>query len=246
MPNLIVSKETFVNKFLTPLAKFDLPSKPAQVVASGGELCGITHSEDRSIILDCKLKNIKVDDFNPVVFKDLNKLKSAMAFVDNTLIKFNIADNYLSYEDDYVKLKSFFLDNKFFDSKQPQKMEKIRSLDFDFSFVLSQDALCKIRKSKQFASDTNKVYIKANKKDGVHISRKDDVKSKIDTIGFKVSDSFEGPEIDYIPLSIDLFDFIEERTESLKVMLNTKLSLFNIKSETAEYSLNYIAAQLRK
>jgi|TARA_R110000787_G_scaffold336_8_gene1267 hypothetical protein len=247
MSNFVVSKDKFVNNFVTPLSRFDLTDKPAQVFINDNNLTGVTHSDDRSVILEATLKDIKGDDTDPFVLKDLNRLLSALGFVQETMMTFDVEPNHLLYKDDAIRFKSFFLDNRFFDDKIPLKLEKIKEQTYDHSFTLSQDSLAKIRKSAQFVgADTSKVYLSGNSKDGVVASRHDASKTSIDTISFNIVPEYTGTDFTPIPLHIDLFSLISEKDCDILVEINDKFGLFLLTVETDEYKLQYITTALRK
>ena len=248
MSKFIVTKSNFVDHFITPLSRFNLSDKPAQIVIENNTLIGVTHTEDRHIILEATLKNIKGDDLeSPVVLKDLNRLLSALGFVSEPTMTFSIEPSYLHYKDNSITFKSFFLDGRFFDEKIPSKLGKIKEQTIDFTFNLTQDALGKIRKSKQFvAQDTDKVYISGNSKDGIVASRHDATKSSIDTISFNILPSYTGDDFDPLPLDINLFDLISEKSETILVEVNKQFGLFLLTVETPEYKLQYITSALRK
>lgn len=247
MTNFVVAKDKLVNNFVTPLSRFDLVDKPAQVFLDDGNLTGVTHSDDRSVILEATLKGVKGDDHDPFVLKDLNRLNSALGFVQESLMTFDIETNHLLYKDDLIRFKSFFLDDRFFDEKIPLKLEKIKEQDYDHSFTLTQDSLAKIRKSAQFVGqDTNKVYLSGSSKDGVIASRHDSEKSSIDTISFNIVPSYTGTDFDPIPLHIDLFTLISEKDCDILVEINDKFGLILLTVDTDEYKLQYITTALRK
>lgn len=246
MSKFTVSKAKFLDNFIDPLSKFDLLDDVAMVKLDAGSLRGTTYMSDRSVILDATLKNIDGENFDPVVFKDLLRIKSGMAYVQNKDPEFEITKTYIQYNDDTVKFVSQFMDSRFFDPKQIEKLDKIYNLEFDFSFTLTQESLSKIIKSKQVAPKITKIYFDATHKSGVSATRKDDEKASLDVIGFRVSDSFVGNAITNFPLHISTFNLISEKSEAMLFSVNTKFGIVSISVDTPEYKLNYITSALRK
>lgn len=246
MSKFTVSKASFLEHFIEPLSKFDLVEKTALVTLKNKELIGTTYMVDRSVMLDVRLKDITGADFDPVVFKDLLRIKNGMSYVDNKNPEFSVSKTCLEYVDDSVKLTSQFMDNRFFDPRHIEKLKKIKELEFDFSFGLTQEALSKINKSKQVAATINKIYFDADVKTGVSVVRKDDEKPAMDLIGFKIADSFEGKAITNFPLHISTFNLISEKSETMLFSVNTKFGIVSISVDTPTYNLNYITSALRK
>lgn len=246
MTNFTVSKQLLLDNFITPLSQFDIEDNSAMLELKDTNLMGLTHSQDRSLILQTTLKNVvNPVKFDPVVLKGLKKLRPALKYIDNINPSFKIMDNYLEYSDDLVKFKSYFLDIRFFQTKQSDKIKKISELEFDFSFGLTQKALTNIRKSSQF-TDTSKLYIDASPKTGVMITRKDDEAKNVNSIGFKVSDEYTGIPLTNIPLHISTFNWICESNESILLSYCSKVGVITLTVDTPDYNLYYITSRLKK
>ncbi len=121
VPNkFLVEKDVFVDGFLKPLSLFDLPDKCCRISYETDSISGITYTNDRNCILHATYKNIKSDVFEPIVLRDINRLISAISFVSEPQMIFTLNENYIEYDSSFIKFKSYYLDNNFFDSKIKQ------------------------------------------------------------------------------------------------------------------------------
>lgn len=245
MKTFQVNKTTFVNNFINPLSQFDLVDNSSALMSRDKKLIGVTHSQDRSIILEATIKNLNGDEFDVVTLKHLPKFKTALGFISDDNPHFTINDNFIEHRGDDITIKSYYLDNRFFDSKQIDKLGKIQSISFDFNFILTQQNLAKIRKSKQ-ASPSVKLYFDASQKSGVSVTRKDDERVGIDTIGFKIADSFMGSTITNVPIHSSIFDLISEQSECIVISYNKQYGLITYVIDTEQYQLYYVSTILKK
>lgn len=245
MSKFIVKKETFADNFIAPLAKFDLIDKPATVQLKDGNLVGITHSQNQNIILEATLKNIKGDPYSPVIYKDLHKLQSALGFIETSILTFEVKENHLLYDDDFLRFKSFFLDQRFFDGRIHTKVKKIRELDYNIKFTLDQNSISKIRKTKSFVDkDLKHVYFFADS-GGVWVSRHDGNRN-VDSIKFVIQGSYDGKSFSEIPLDISFFDLLAEKNLNVSVAIDTNTGMFSFEVDAEDYSLKYALAALVK
>ncbi len=240
----VVSKDNFIDNFLYPLSRFDLDDKPAQIILYKN-LIGITHTKERDIILKCTLKDIKGKIEEPVILRDIPRLISAIGFVGESMLTFSVEATNLSYIDSQIKFKSYFLDSRFFDSKIPLKIKKIEDIKFDVSFYLDQFSLSKIRKSKQFCKDSEKLYFSGTDS-GIIVERGDTENSTIDSISFKITNDFDGDPFSAKPIHNKIFDLISEKTEDILVEMNNEYGIFIFTVNTKTYNLKYITSALRK
>jgi hypothetical protein len=240
----VVSKDKFIDNFLYPLSRFDLDDKPAQMVLDD-DLIGITHTKERDIILKCTLKDVKGKIDTPVILRDIPRLISAIGFVSESMLTFSLDPTNITYVDSQIKFKSYFLDSRFFDSKIPLKIKKIEDIKFDVSFRLDQLSLSKIRKSKQFCKDSEKLYFSGTDS-GILVERSDAENSTIDSISFKITNDFEGDPFSAKPIHNKIFDLISEKTEDIVVQINNEFGIFIFTVNTDTYNLKYITSALRK
>lgn len=241
MSQIIIPKDKFLANFLVPLSIFDLKDKCCYFFKKE-YLRGITYTTDRHLILDAKFFNVKGDDFDPVVLRDLNRLNQAFAFVEDPSLVLDIQQDRLIYDSKDLKIKSYFLDPNYFDHKIPVKLERISSLTIDTTFSITATDLNKIKKAKSFVN-SEKIYVMIEN-GNIFLSLNDENK-KIDSIGFNITDKFTGKSFDKFSLHISVFDLIKTQKEPILVMLNSEFGIVQFQITTTEYELKYITSALK-
>lgn len=245
MSEIVVEKDVFVSSLIDSLSRFGLEYSPIQIVKEDEDtLIGVSHSSNKSILGHVILNDVKGDPFDSVVLKDSIKLKSAFSFINEPIITLELNKSFLAYDGDSIKIKSFMLDKRAFDDKQPIKAKKALEMDFDSSFIITNEAFLKIKKSKEF-SQSDKIYIDLKNNQGVTVARKDDKQKSVGNLSFKIADSFNGEEVDNLPFGIDIFDLIQNRKDDILVSVNHQYKLLLFQQITEKYQITYITTAIK-
>lgn len=243
MSKFVIEKKIFVDNFLTPLSRFDLPDKSAQVILDNGQLTGVTYNQHRHIIHRNVIKDVKGDGFDPVIYRDIPKLISALGFVKEELLTLDVDKTFMLYSDDLIRFKQYFMDSRYFNDQVSNQLVRINDLSFDKTFVISPTNCSNIRKSKQFSPDSKVVYFEGVS--GKIFACRENANTKVDDIRFKICDSFEGGDFSPLAMDINIFDLISEKIESILVKVNTQFNLFMLEIENEKYKQEYITSTIK-
>lgn len=185
-------------------------------------------------------------------FKDLKKLIRVFNCIKQDTFDLGINKNasVLSHKSPSLSFKLHLVDDDIINKPDDSALEKIMRLTFDNEFVLTRDVTREVVKANTSTSDDNKVYFYT--KDGVVYAELTDMSMQdVDSIAFKVADSYIGEDISE-PMAFDLnfFKILNGNSfETVTVKVITKgisagVILFEIK--TPETLFKYIVSSFKK
>lgn len=243
---LLLNKSEFVNKLLGPVSKLSdnllLDFQPSDY-KSGWAAKTIVSSADNSTIL---LGDIPctVDDPFKCVIPDCKTFLRLFSGIDHEQVELTIDSNVIKYKEGSFSFKYHLLDESYVVNKKAISEEKLKSLKFDTSFVMTKQKLSEIIKFNSIVPDAEKLYF-VSEGDNVLAKLGDELKSNTNEIVTEVSSSGSvrgSPLIDKFPINIQnilLFSFSDEH---ITVSINHSLKVFKFES----FNLSYIVSGLVK
>lgn len=230
----------FVSDFLTPISRV---SDTCILKVSKSKFTSIVVTNDNSLILYATYNQEQQDDVNSTLnVTDVSKLIKILGCIDKGNIEINLDQNNLSYESRDMSFKYHLLADNIL--QEPGiDINKIKSLDFDFSFSVSYNSIMTLIKGSTFATDTNKIYVST--RDGcVYGELTDTQKQNIDTYTQKLSDSYTGSELPAsVPVNFELIrhsSSIKTPHVNIKMCTENKIFLFN--TQHGQSIITYIAS----
>lgn len=207
-----------------------------------------TCTPDNSVILGIDFPIASKGDIEDKLFVnvgDVKKLIKAFDCVNEDNLTFKIEKNNILYTDKNIKFKYHLLENGIIN--QPKvNLEKLKALEFDCSFTLSDQKINELIKASTFASDTNKIYLTSY--DNI---LKGDLTDKsrynVDSFEVVISENFDGIKIENLCLNFEVFRiFSSSRFNALQCKISSKLGvvLFGFKNNII--STQYIISALTK
>ena len=241
---LHLNKNTFVNNLLGPVSKLSdnilLTFEPSNW-KSGWSAKTIVNSADNSVILIGDVPCMVEDPFKCVI-PDCKTFLRLFSGIDQDQIVLDIDSNVIKYKEGSFSFKYHLLDESYIVSKKSISEEKLKSLTYDTTFVMTKQKLSEIIKFNSIVPDAEKLYfVTENSKLLAKLG--DELKTNTNEIITQISDSYEGKLLaDKFPVNIQnilLFSFSEDE---IKVSINQTLKVFKFES----INLSYIVSGLVK
>ena len=206
-------------------------------------------SEDNTIILYAtSISTEEVSDLIKINISDVKKLLRAVDCFEEEL-NFYLKDNHIFCETETLNgeyFKYHLVDDSII-KETPISVEKISNLNFDVEFDISSKKIAELARGSSYAADTHKIYFYT--KDGAVYSELTDKEiQNIDSITFKIADSFTGqPLKGMLPLIMEVFrNLTSLKCEGVRVKINNeyKVIMFCVTDNNVE--LKYIVSTLVK
>lgn len=238
----IHNKTEFVDKFLTPLSRIN---NSCSLHLKDNRLSALVATPDASVILNATWKfSNSFSDENKLNIPDINKLIKVLDCIPEEGIALKINSNNISYNEKGIKFKYHLLEDGIL-STPAINMEKVKALQFETEFVITNNNLQSLIKSSTFASETDKLYIRTG--NGVVYSELTDKnKSNVDSIELILSQEYTGAEIDNaLALSFEIIRIVScNRFANVLTKINSNLGVLLFELNNSNVELTYVASGL--
>lgn len=241
---LNINKELFVQKFLQPISKL---ADNISLIPEGNELYAICSSQDGSIVLLASLKlDIPITNIIKINLPDIKKFVRLLDCIEDEFINLTIEDNHIKYQTPGFKFNYFLLEDSYM-QRCPVNPTKIKALEYDSEFTLTNNKFNEIIKGSSIATDSDKLYF-YTKNDEVYAELNDYERQNINNLTYLISNTFTGTPIkNALPLNLENVRLLSGlRTNSLNVRINNnlKVTLFELCEENI--SIKFIVSALVK
>ena len=245
MSNTItLNKESFVQRFLTPISKL---ADNVSLFVEEKNIYAVCSSQDGGIVLlatlktDCNLRGI-----TRINLPDIKKFVRLLDCIEDQDITFTIEDNHLKHDTINFKFKYFLLEDSYM-QRCPVNPEKIRQLQYDSDFVLTNTKFNEILKGSSIATDTDKLYFYTKNND-VYAELNDYERQNVNNITYLISDSFNGVPIkNALPLNLENVRMLAGlRTNSISIKINSALKVTLFEVEDDFVNIKFIISALVK
>lgn len=238
----IHNKTEFVDKFLTPLSRIN---NSCSLLLKGDKLTALVATPDASVILNAMWKfSDEFAEENKLNIPDINKLIKVLDCIREDYVTLKINSNNISYNEKGIKFKYHLLEDGIL-STPAINMEKVKALQFETEFGITNNDLQSLIKSSTFASETDKLYIRTG--DGVVYSELTDKnKSNVDSIELVLSQEYTGSEIDNpLALSFEIIRTVScNRFGNVATKINSSLGVLLFELNNSNVELTYVASGL--
>jgi hypothetical protein len=241
---LLLNKNTFVNNLLSPVSKLSdnlLLDFQTSDYKSGWSAKTIVNSSDNSVILIGDIPCTVEEPFKCVI-PDCKTFLRLFSGIEQDQINLDIDSNVIKYKEGSFSFKYHLLDESYIVSKKSISEEKLKSLSFDTTFVMTKQKLSEIIKFNSIVPDAEKLYfITENGK--VLAKLGDELKSNTNEIVTQISDVYKGKNLaDKFPVNIQSILLFSFNDDEIKVSINQALKVFKFQST----NLTYIVSGLVK
>lgn len=233
---LNINKTQFVENILAPVSKvadnllldFSVDGKENTLAKT------FVSSSDNSMILMANV-TCRVDETYKCVIPDCKTFLRLFTGIDNEQLTLDVETNVINYKDNSFSFKYHLLDESYIVNRKSISEEKINSIQFDTTFIVSKQKLSEIIKFNSIVPDTEKLYFLT---EGARVFAKlgDEQKSNTNEIITELNTNFSGQALtDSFPINIQnvlLFSFCSDEIE---VSVNHQLKVFQFKTPNLKY-----------
>ena len=245
MTNILsLNKESFVQKFLTPISKL---ADNVSISFNDDEVFTTCASPDGSIVLLASYKtDTAVKGIPRINLPDVKKFVRLLDCVDQDNIALTIENNHLKYVTPSFKFNYFLLEDSYM-QRCPVNPEKIKQLKYDTAFLLPNIKFNEVLKGSSIATDSDKLYFYT--KDGkVYCELNDLERQNINNITYLVADKFVGDNIkNTLPLNLENIRLLAgTKCNEFTVKVNNELKVTLFQIEEKDIDIKFIISALVK
>jgi DNA polymerase III sliding clamp (beta) subunit (PCNA family) len=241
---LSLNKESFVQKFLTPISKL---ADNVSISFNDDEVFTTCASPDGSIVLLASYKtDTAVKGIPRINLPDVKKFVRLLDCVDQDNIALTIENNHLKYVTPSFKFNYFLLEDSYM-QRCPVNPEKIKQLKYDTAFLLPNIKFNEVLKGSSIATDSDKLYFYT--KDGkVYCELNDLERQNINNITYLVADKFVGDNIkNTLPLNLENIRLLAgTKCNEFTVKVNNELKVTLFQIEEKDIDIKFIISALVK
>jgi hypothetical protein len=242
---IAVNNNQFKKLFLDQISKI---SENGVLILTKNNIHCKTCTPDNSIILgidfSIQTKGIEEEKIQ-INVGDIKKLTKAFDCIEGESFSFKIEKNNILYSDKKIKFKYHLLEDGIIN--QPKiNLDKLKGLDFDCTFSITDQTINELIKASTFASDSNKIYL-TSYDNILKGDLTDKTRYNIDSFEVVLTESFTGNKIENLCLNFEAFRiFSSSRFNTLQCKISSKLGvvLFGFKNNII--STQYIISALTK
>ncbi len=245
MTNILsLNKESFVQKFLTPISKL---ADNVSISFNDDEVFTTCASQDGSIVLLASYKtDTAVKGIPRINLPDVKKFVRLLDCVDHDNIALTIENNHLKYTTPSFKFNYFLLEDSYM-QRCPVNPDKIKQLKYDTAFILPNTKFNEVLKGSSIATDSDKLYF-YTKDDKVYCELNDLERQNINNITYLVADKFVGESIkNTLPLNLENIRLLAgTKCNEFTVKVNNELKVTLFQIEEKDIDIKFIISALVK
>ena len=218
------NKSDFIGSFLSPISKLTentvIKVRPEQFVSTSSSM-------DGTLIVHC-VYNQK-NDVSETLFlniPDINKFVKVLSCIQQDQVELMFNNNNIEHKSNSVGFKYHLLEDGIIDPPAVD-INKIKQIEFNTVFSVSQPVINQLVKGSTFTTDTDKIYF-YTEQDKVYATLTDKQRHNVDSFTQLVSESVTGDVLEReLPIGFETIRIISSiRFDELKVHINTKLNVF--------------------
>jgi len=241
---LSLNKESFVQKFLTPISKL---ADNVSISIDDDQVYATCASQDGSVVLLASYKtDTAVRGIPRINLPDVKKFVRLLDCVDHDNIALTIENNHLKYVTPSFKFNYFLLEDNYM-QRCPVNPEKIKQLKYDTTFLLPNTKFNEVLKGSSIATDSDKLYF-YTKDDKVYCELNDLERQNINNITYLVADKFVGETIkNTLPLNLENIRLLAgTKCNEFTVKVNNELKVTLFQIEEKDIDIKFIISALVK
>ena len=231
----------FNNTFLSLISKV---CDNACIKVDSEKLYSITNSSDNTIVIFSTYKQINETDSLNLNIPDINRLIRILGCVRETGVSLDVDTNCIKYNSPNIRFKYHLLEDGII-SVPSVSIDKIKKLDFKYTFKISRDDVLSLIKGSSLVADVDKLYFYVES-GSVYAEITDKETSNTDSYTQKISEGYnmicksgEDTGFDQMSISFEILRIISGlRFDNIKVRINTDVNvlLFEVIIENAKHN----------
>jgi len=234
------NKNDFVNNFLSPISKL---TENTVIKIRDKNITSLCSSSDGTLIVNCVTD--QTNDVSETLYlnvPDINRLIKVMSCIDHNEIELKFNNNNIEYKSSNVGFKFHLLEDGIIDPPAVD-IEKIKKIDFNFTFKVNPGIINQLVKGSTFTTDTNKIYF-STESGKVLASLTDKQRHNVDCFTQTISDQYTGDPLKTdLALSFETIRIISSiRFDELIVSVNPELNVFLFNIKTGSTSIMVVSS----
>lgn len=201
----------------------------------------VTCSGDNTIVIfsTYNQKN-DIDQTITLNIPDLNRLSRTLSCIRDQDVDLEVDSNCIKYKSSSVRFKYHLLEDGII-AVPSVSIDKIKKLDFKYSFDLHKNDVLSLIKGSSLVTDVDKLYFYVED-DCVYAEITDKETSNTDSYTQKISDTYKGDDqFDQMSISFEVLRIISSlRFDSIKVRINTDVNVLLFEVEIENVKHNFI------
>ena len=241
---LSLNKETFVQKFLTPVSKL---ADNISISINENEIFTTCASPDGSVVFLASYKtDTAIKGIPRINLPDIKKFVRLLDCIEEDNIVVTIENNHLKHTTPSFKFNYFLLEDSYM-QRCPVNPEKIKQLKYDTAFLLPVSRFNDVLKGSSIATDSDKLYF-YTKDEKVYCELNDLERQNINNITYLVADKFVGENIkNTLPLNLENIRLLAgSKCEEFTVKVNNDLKVTLFQIEEKNIDIKFIISALVK
>lgn len=237
----ITNKENFLNNFLSPLSKV---TDSAVINVSKGKISSLISTSDNTIIVGANYTDDEINTTKCLNVPDVKKFVRVISCIESNTFELDVSSNFIGYSSDSIRFKYHLYDDGIITTPK-LNLDKIKTFEFDGSFVLPYTSVISLIKGSSISTETNKIYISV-KDSSVFGELTDKTRSNIDSYGIKIADNYQGTQFAVpLPLNFEIFRIISSmRFKELQSQIITKLGVMTLDLKLENSDFKFVVSAL--
>jgi hypothetical protein len=241
--------ETFLDAYILPLSRV---TDSGSLKLETDKVSCLVATGDGTIIVYGEYREAISGITEPITLNvpDIKKLHKLLSLINTKSIDLTIDsnsnNNNIAYSSDDMRFKYHLYENGVM--KAPTlNMSKLKTINFDGNFTVSNERLSALLKGSTLTPDINKFYI-SFKGGRVYAEITDQAQQNVDSYSTYISTDYSGvPITASIPINFEIIRLLSSsKIGQFSVKLASKLNVFNFEVVSEKVTLNYIVSALIK
>ena len=239
----INNREGFIKNFLTPISRLTTTT----TLDIENNISTLAHNNS-NIFLKA-MYNITWDDHPQaglLCLPDTNKLIKILSCLEEENIELKINDNCINYNNGKGNRFRYHLFDDSLQTNTPFDFDKIKTLEFETSFIFTKEKNNNMLKALPFVTETSKVYIETED-NNVYAELADKKLQNTDSYTILISDKLKGQPLSYeLILDIELFRLISTLNyDNAEIYINNKFKMLLLKLNIDECELTFVSTSYK-
>lgn len=239
---LLLNKKDFVDNLLNPVSKLAenlLLDFQLEQLTGKWKAKTLVTSVDNSVVLMGEVLCVVEEPFRCII-PDCKTFLRLFAGIDSDDIEMHINSNSIVYKGNGFSFKYHLLDESYLVNKKSINEQKLKSLSFDTTFVLTKQKLSELIKFNSIVPDAEKIYF-TTENGSVFAKIGDETRTNTNEIKTQLCTEYTGSALDdSFPLNMQNLLLFSFSSDDISCSINHSLKVFKFES----FSLTYIVSGL--
>jgi hypothetical protein len=241
---LSVNKESFIQKFLSPVSKL---ADNVSLSIVDDTISAVCASQDGSVVLLASYKiDTPIKKIPKINLPDIKKFVRLIDCIETDNIILTIENNCLKHVTPSFKFNYFLLEDNYM-QRCPINPDKIKQLKHDTAFIIPNTKFNEILKGSSIATDSDKLYF-YTKDDNVYCELNDLERQNINNITYLVTNKYVGESLkNTLPLNLENIRLLAGvKCNEFIIKVNNELKVLFFEVQEKDIDIKFVISALVK